>query len=223
MPDVRVPLKQTLEGIDELYRSGAFKRFGVSNFTIPMVEEVIRIARERGFVQPSVYQGNYNAFSRHVETSLFPLLRKNNIAFYAYSPIAGGFLAKRPEDLASGTGRWDPNSEHPAGGIYTSLYVKPPKMLEGLERWGLIAKEEGMSNAELAYRWVVYNSGLRGELGDGVIIGAKNHAQFNEALEGIEKGPLPSEAARKIDELWEVIKDEAPSDDPTVTLKALLA
>lgn len=112
VPDVRLPLEETLEGINTLYKAGAFRRFGLSNFSIAMVEEVIRITQERGFVRPSVYQGIYNAVTRRTEGSLLPLLRKHNIAFYAYSPIAGGFLAKRPEDLAggAGTGRWDPKS-----------------------------------------------------------------------------------------------------------------
>jgi aflatoxin B1 aldehyde reductase len=223
VPDTRLPLEETLEGIDELYRAGAFRRFGLSNFSIAMVEEVLRITHERGFVSPSVYQGNYNAVTRRVEASLFPILRKHKIAFYAFSPIAGGFLAKRPEDLAGGvgTGRWDTRSQ--PGGMYNEMFVKPPKMLAGLGTWGEIAKEEGISNAELAYRWTVYNSVLRGELGDGVILGARNFEQLNAVMEGIEKGPLSAEAEKKIDALWETIKDEAPSDDPTDIIKVMLA
>jgi aflatoxin B1 aldehyde reductase len=223
VPDARLPLEETLEGVDELYRAGAFRRFGLSNFSIAMVEEVVRITHERGFVSPSVYQGNYNAFTRRIEVSLFPILRKHKIAFYAFSPIAGGFLAKRPGDLAGGvgTGRWDPKSQ--PGGMYNEIYVKPPKMLEGLETWCEIAKEEGISNVELAYRWTVYNSVLRGELGDGVILGARNYAQLNAVMKGIKKGPLSAGAEKKIDELWETIKDDAPSDDPTGMIRVLLA
>jgi aflatoxin B1 aldehyde reductase len=67
-----------LEGIDALYKSGAFRRFGISNFDADQTKEVLRICRERGFVLPTVYQGNYNAVGRLAETQLFPILRENN-------------------------------------------------------------------------------------------------------------------------------------------------
>lgn len=42
------------------------------------MKEVLRICKERGFVAPTVYQGNYNAVGRLPETELFPILRENN-------------------------------------------------------------------------------------------------------------------------------------------------
>lgn len=77
-PDTRLPFEETLEGIDALHKSGAFRRFGISNFDADQTNEVLRICRERGFVLPTVYQGNYNAVGRLAETELFPILRKNN-------------------------------------------------------------------------------------------------------------------------------------------------
>ncbi|KAL5332455.1 NADP-dependent oxidoreductase domain-containing protein [Aspergillus crustosus] len=114
-PDRRVPLEPQLEAINSLYQDGKIKRFGISNFLPGEVEDVIRIASEKGWILPTVYQGTYSAIARRAETELFPLLRKHNIEFYAYSPIAGGFLTKRPEDLIAeagpqGQGRWDPTS-----------------------------------------------------------------------------------------------------------------
>ena len=61
-PDPRVPLQDTLSGINELHQQGAFKRFGLSNFPAHQVEDIVAIAKESGFILPSVYQGNYNAF-----------------------------------------------------------------------------------------------------------------------------------------------------------------
>ena len=44
----------------------------------------MRITKEKGFVQPSVYQGMYNLIARAGEAELFPVLRKHNISFYAW-------------------------------------------------------------------------------------------------------------------------------------------
>lgn len=82
-----------------------------------------------------------------------------------------------------------------------------------LDKWSSIADEVGCSRAELAYRWVAYHSALKADLGDGVIVGASSIKQLEGTLEGLEHGPLPQEAAKKIDGLWEGVKGEAPVDN----------
>ncbi|KAJ0426601.1 NADP-dependent oxidoreductase domain-containing protein [Aspergillus carlsbadensis] len=209
-PDRRVPLEDLLSGMHTVYKRGMFKRFGLSNFLPEEVLDVIRICKENNYILPSVYQGNYNAVARHSESLLLPILRKHKIAYNAYSPIAGGFLTKDVETLISGgEGRWDPKT--PTGGIFTALYGKS-WMLEGLRLWGDIAAEAGIPRAELAYRWVAFHSALRGELGDGLIFGARNTGQVEGTLRGLGKGPLPGEVVERIERVWEIVKDEAPLD-----------
>ncbi|KAL3477173.1 NADP-dependent oxidoreductase domain-containing protein [Aspergillus californicus] len=210
-PDRRVALADLLSGVNTVYNAGKFKRLGLSNFLADEVAEVIRICKENNYVAPSVYQGNYNAVAREAESSLLPLLRAHGIAFYAYSPIAGGFLTKDVGALgAGGQGRWD--STTPTGGIYNALYSKPA-MLEGLKLWGEIAAEAGIPKAELAYRWVASHSVLDGGLGDGLIFGSRNSKQLQSTLEGLKKGPLPGDVVERIERVWEIVKDEAPVDN----------
>lgn len=210
-PDRKVPIQDTLEGINELYKAGKFRRFGLSNFTPEEVEEVIRVATENNFVLPSVFQGNYNAAGRRPDSELFPILRKHNIAFYAYSPIAGGFLTKTPEDITvHGKGRFEKGSFF--GNMYNSLYNKP-SMLNFLAEFGKLASNEGISQAELAYRWVTYHSQLSAENGDAIIIGSRYGTQLTSTLEGLKKGPLKEESAKKLDELWKGIEEDAILDN----------
>lgn len=49
-----------------------------------MVEEWLKISDEKGYVKPTVYQGQYNLFCRTLEDALFPILRANAIKFNAY-------------------------------------------------------------------------------------------------------------------------------------------
>ncbi|KAL2850520.1 NADP-dependent oxidoreductase domain-containing protein [Aspergillus pseudodeflectus] len=208
-PDRRVPLQDLLAGVDAVYRSGKFKRLGLSNFLPEEVKEAIRICKENDYVVPSVYQGNYNAVARHSESTLLPILREHGIAFYAYSPIAGGFLTKDVKALVGGAeGRWNPQT--PTGGLFNSLYTKPA-MLEGLKLWGEIATDAGISKADLAYRWVAYHSILKE--GDGLIFGARNGKQIQRTLEGLKNGPLSVDVVEKIARVWEVVKHEAPIDN----------
>ncbi|KAL2825123.1 NADP-dependent oxidoreductase domain-containing protein, partial [Aspergillus pseudoustus] len=210
-PDRRIPLEHLLSGINTVYTSGSFKRLGLSNFLPHEVLDVIRISKEKGYVLPTVYQGNYNAVARQSESTLLPILRENGIAYYAYSPIAGGFLTKDVGVIeAGGEGRWDPKTA--TGGIFTALYGKPA-MLEGLRLWGGIAAEAGIPKAELAYRWVAFHSVLSGELGDGLIFGARNGEQLRGTLGGLGNGPLPADVVERIERVWEIVKEDAPVDN----------
>jgi aflatoxin B1 aldehyde reductase len=83
-PNRSVPFEETAEAMDKAYREGKFKRLGLSNYTAAEVEQFIKISEEKGFVKPSVYQGQYNPIVRGGEKELFPLLQKHNIAFYAW-------------------------------------------------------------------------------------------------------------------------------------------
>jgi aryl-alcohol dehydrogenase-like predicted oxidoreductase len=92
------------------------------------------------------------------------------------------------------------------------MYFKPT-LLDALEEWEIAAKEEGVSQAELAYRWVSYHSPLKKENGDAIIFGARNIEQAVQTVEGLAKGPLKDSVLKKIDEVWEKVKDEAPLDN----------
>lgn len=98
---------------------------------------------------PSVFTGSYSAVARLPEDRLLPLLRKHKIAFYAYSPIAGGFLAKSSQEFRdqSFAGRWAMSGF--LGMIYQFMYNKP-NALEALDKWHEIAAAEGVSVTEMA-------------------------------------------------------------------------
>jgi aryl-alcohol dehydrogenase-like predicted oxidoreductase len=209
-PDRRVPLEIQIEAINTLYESGKIKRFGLSNFLPSEIEEVIRLAKENNWVLPSVFQGNYSAVARHAETRLFPILRQHGIQFYAYSPIAGGFLTKTVDELLKAPGRWDPSTF--LGNLYHKLYNKP-SMLEGLRLWESISKETGIPKVELAYRWIVYNSGLKREHGDKVVFGSRTLQQLQETLAVVEKGPLSDDVVEKIEEVWRLVEKDSPLDN----------
>jgi aryl-alcohol dehydrogenase-like predicted oxidoreductase len=73
--------------------------FGLSYYKPRQVREVYDFAKSKGYVLPTVYQGNYNPVARHYDFTLFPLLRELEIAFYACSPLAGKFSVKGAETL----------------------------------------------------------------------------------------------------------------------------
>jgi aflatoxin B1 aldehyde reductase len=78
-PDRSVPFEDTLQACDDLFKEGKFVTLGLSNFAAWEVAEVVNIARERGLVQPKIYQAMYNAITRAIEPELIPCCRKYGI------------------------------------------------------------------------------------------------------------------------------------------------
>jgi aflatoxin B1 aldehyde reductase len=211
-PDPSVPFEETLEGVNEAHKAGVFRRFGLSNFSEAQVKQVHDICSKNNYVLPTVYQGNFSPVARHLETLLFPTLKKLGIAFYAYSPIAGGFLTKSAKDLDSGAGRFNSAA---IGGLYSKLYDSPT-MREALVTWNEIAAKEGVSNAELAYRWVAHHA-LNEEFAkgeeNGVIFGASSVEQIEQTIKGIKKGRLSESAVQGIEGIWKSVEGVAPVDN----------
>jgi aflatoxin B1 aldehyde reductase len=208
-PPDTVPLEQVLSGVDEAYNAGLFMRFGVSNFSAEMVQRTYNIAKANGYVLPTVYQGNYNAVARRAENELMPILRRLGISFIAYSPSAGGFLARTREAVLAKEGRFTPDR---AMGMYYSQYVQD-SFLDALDKWACIAEAEGVSRIELAYRWVRYHSALDGSKGDALIVGASSLDQLRETLGFLGNGPLSAKAVEGIEEIWKIVEKDALRDN----------
>lgn len=199
-----------MAGVQDAYNAGYFNRFGLSNFTAEQVQEVHDYQNKKGWVLPSHFQGNYNPVARKIETDLLPTLRKLNMSFYAYSPLAGGFLTKSKEQIvgkAEDAGRF--GSSNALSGLYNGLYNRP-KILESLQVWSDIAEKAGISKAELAFRWLSFHSPLKAELGDGLIFGASKTSQISNSISWMKKGPLDDDVAKEVEKVWELVKDEAP-------------
>ncbi|KAJ9160526.1 Aldo/keto reductase [Coniochaeta hoffmannii] len=215
-PDPKYPIAQTLEVLDRLHKEGLFARLGLSNFTVEGLREACDVAAEKGLIAPAVFQGNYSAIARHAEDGLIPLLRERDIAVYAYSPLAGGFLAKRNEAELFGA---ETGGRFAKGGkdslpMYQNLYSNRPKLVGALKTWASIADEEGCEcPAELGYRWAAWNGALKAELGDKMCIGASKVETVPQVVGWIRKGPLSEKTVKAIDAMWEQVKDEAPRDN----------
>ncbi|EXJ76373.1 uncharacterized protein A1O5_00881 [Cladophialophora psammophila CBS 110553] len=207
-PDASIAVEDTLAGVNEAYKLGLFKRFGLSNYPTEEVVKIFDHCKAQGYVLPTVFQGNYAPVARKLETLLLPTLRKLGISFYAYSPLAGGFLTKTKWQITEGAGRF--NTNH-MGGMYHQIYLKE-SYLNALADWEDIAREQGCSRGELAYRWVAYHGALEAECGDGIIIGASKFEQIEPTLQGLQKGRLKDTVAKRIDQLWGTVKHEAPMD-----------
>ena len=88
----RVPLRETVECMEEAKKEGLIRDWGVSNFDIDDMKELESLKDGDKCVLNQVL---YYLGSRGVEFDLAPYMNKNNIALMAYCPLAqAGALGK---------------------------------------------------------------------------------------------------------------------------------
>jgi len=206
-PDRSTPLEVSLKAIDDLHQEGKFDRFGISNYPSWEVGEIVALCRINNWVQPTVYQGLYNAIHRSVEPELFPALRKYGISFYEYNPLGGGFFTGRykTQDTQPEPGsRFDVSKGVGSAKAYRNRYWND-KYFSALEIVEEAAKKHNLTIGEVALRWMSHHSALKREHGDAIIMGASSLAHVHENLLDLEKGPLPEEVVDALDTAWRVV------------------
>lgn len=83
------PVSGTIGAFKALQQAGKIRHWGVSNFDVSEMEEVLRVGGEK----VATNQVLYNLSRRAIEYDLVPWQQKRNIPLMAYSPIEQGRLA----------------------------------------------------------------------------------------------------------------------------------
>lgn len=204
-PDPNTPIESALKAFAELHEQGKVKELGLSNFPVWQVVDIYHICKEKGWPTPSVYQGMYNGLSRKVENELFPALRKLDMRFYAFNPLAGGLLSGKynnfEEDPTHGRFTLRPN--------YQDRYWKK-SFFDALGILTEKCKELDIPVAEAAYRWLAYHSQLDKSKGDGIIIGASKLNHLEQNILSINKCELPDIIVNAFEEAWIEAKPDSP-------------
>lgn len=172
--------------------------------------EICLTAKYNNWVRPTVYQGMYNVITRSIEVELIPACRRYGLDVVVYNPIAGGLFSGkiRSKDMVPAEGRFSDASS--TGRNYRGRYFRDStfRALELVER--AVARHDGLTMVETALRWVVHHSQLRVRDGnDGVIIGVSSPDQLTANLDALEKGPLPEDVVKSLDEAWLIAKPES--------------
>ncbi len=94
-----IPLAETVEAFERLVADGKIRRWGVSNFDVDDMEELVAAGGEA----VAVNQVLYNCGRRGIEFDLIPWQTARGIPVMAYSPIEQGRLPRHPALAAIAT------------------------------------------------------------------------------------------------------------------------
>jgi diketogulonate reductase-like aldo/keto reductase len=88
-----VPLAETVAAFEELVQAGSIRRWGVSNFDVPDMEELVAVP---GGDHVQTDQVLYNLARRGPEYDLIPWCRDAGTPLMVYSPVDHGRLLEHP-------------------------------------------------------------------------------------------------------------------------------
>ncbi|RAL61038.1 hypothetical protein DID88_010134 [Monilinia fructigena] len=208
--DRSVPFTETLSALDKLHKQGKFNQLGLSNFTAFEVSEIVLHCKYNNWVRPTIYQGMYNAITRSLDRELIPACKRYGLSIVIYNPLAGGLFsgAYQASEIPT-TGRYS-DSVGRLGEMYRKRYWKE-STFAALELIEPVVRKHGLTMVETAFRWCIHHSALNVLDGnDGIIMGASSVEQLDANLKDCEKGPLPEEVVKVLDDAWKVCKVDTP-------------
>ena len=180
--DPRVPLAETLGAFDQAQAEGLIGAYGVSNF------DAGQLAAALAAGVPQAVQNSYSLLARQDEAGLLGLCAREQVAYLAFSPLAGGWL----------TGKYRRGEVFPEGSRMTQRPDPYAGLVNGrtfdaLERLQAIAGRREISMAGLALAWL-----LADERVTQVVTGPgrpEHLAPVSEALQRPLTGPERAEIA----------------------------
>lgn len=82
-----IPLVETVEALEKAKQAGKIRAWGVSNFDVADMEELMRVTNGQNCQTNQVL---YNLSERGIEFDLLPYMQQHQLPLIAYSPIAQG-------------------------------------------------------------------------------------------------------------------------------------
>ncbi len=202
-PDPLTPMEETLEALDGLVASGKVGAIGTSTFSSAQLDELHRLAGDRGWLRPTSEQPPYSMLARGVEVDVLPTCERLGVGAIVWAPLNGGWLTGKyqagGEDVHSRAVRQPEHFDHRDVAIRT----EKRRVVAGLTA---CAKEAGMTLPQMALAFVLDDPAVTA-----AIIGPRTFAQLDELL---TSGPLvlPTGLRDRIDEVVAPGRNVNPAD-----------
>jgi aryl-alcohol dehydrogenase-like predicted oxidoreductase len=177
--DPETPLGETLETFERLVERGVVRAYGVSNFDGEQLRATLALGR------PAAVENSYSLLDRADEADVIPLCREHGVAYIAFSPLAGGWLA----------GRYRRGEEPPAGSRMSTRpepyhHLRNERTFAGVDALAAAASGRGVSTAGLALAWVLALPDIAA-----VVIGPRRPEHLDAVGEALELELSANEAA----------------------------
>jgi len=190
--DAATPVEETMEALHDVVKSGKARHIGASSMSAWQFAAMQHAAERHGWTRFISMQNHYNLVYREEEREMNPYCRSTGVGLLPWSPLARGFLAgnRKPGEGGSGDKSAGATSRAATDEIAQKFYYREAdfKVVDAVSQ---LAREKSVSNAALAYAWLLHQAGVSSP-----IIGVSKPGQFEQALEGLEIRLSAEELAR---------------------------
>jgi aryl-alcohol dehydrogenase (NADP+) len=148
--DYETPIEETLRTLDDLVRQGKVRHIGASSMWAWQFATALWTSDRLGLERFVSMQNHYNLCYREEEREMIPLCRAQGIGIIPWSPLAKGFLSgkyKRGEEPSSKRFKTDE--------LLGERFFRPEDF-DVVERLEEVAKEKGVSPAQVAISWLLH-------------------------------------------------------------------
>jgi aryl-alcohol dehydrogenase-like predicted oxidoreductase len=193
-PDPKTPIEETASALAQLAQEGKIRYVGVSNYDVEQLRAFERV-RKIDTLQPP-----YHLFRRDIEQAILPYCREHGIGVIVYGPLAHGLLAGGYTPQTSfASDDWRSKSPEFEGEPFV-------RNLAVVERLKEVAKQQGISVAQLAIAWVLANPAV-----DVAIVGARRPQQFEQTAPAADIHLTPE----TLGEIEQIMREAAPVGGPS--------
>ena len=185
--DYDTPIDETLSTLNDLVHQGKVRYIGASSIWAWQLAKALDVSDRLGLERFVSMQNHYNLCYREEEREMIPLCRDEGIGLIPWSPLARGFLAGRyKRDKTPDSVRYKSDE------FFAPRYFKQEDY-DVVERVEELAKEKGVSMAQVAISWVLHKDIVA------PIIGATKVEHVDEAASALEL-KLSSDDMKRLEE-----------------------
>ena len=192
-PDKGTPIEETVWTMHNLIQQGKILYWGTSEWSGVEIMEAHRVAHQYGLIGPAMEQPQYNLLERNKMENEFGMIFKTvGMGTTIWSPLASGLLSGKYNDGIPDGSRF---------GLTGFDWLKDRWMKDDLlnkvRQLGNLAKELGISQAELIIAWCIKNPNVTT-----AILGATRKEQLLQNLKSLDAvAKLNDEVMQRIEDI----------------------
>ena len=172
--DYETPIEETLRALNDLVRQGMVNYIGASSMWAWQFAKALYTSDRLGLTRFVSMQNHYNLCYREEEREMIPLCNDQGIGLIPWSPLGRGFLTGRYK-----RGQTPDSARYRTDKYFAERFFRPEDF-DVLERADEIAKEKGVTTAQIALGWLLHK-GVNSP-----IIGATKVEQVEEAVGSLD-------------------------------------
>ena len=207
--DQLTPWEETLEALHDLVKIGKVRYLGASSMKAWEFSKALNLQRANGWTRFVSLQDTYNLLTREEEREMLPLCADEGVQTTVYSPLARGVLARSWGEKTTRS-----ETEAAAGHKDETNAQSDQKIVEAV---GEIAKERGVSRANIALAWLRSKSVVAAP-----IVGALKTKHTDDAIAALAVTLTEAEVA-KLESPYTPRMDYHGVSDPVMLARAIEA